>query len=99
MTTMREASHRSRNGSLAQAILACGAFRVFEHLVQRTLTHVQHGLPREMLCSDFLQGRWLNSHHGHTSAIMAATRVSSGGATGQAGSGERVSRDGGAGGC
>jgi len=49
-----------RNGSLAQAILARGAFGIFEHLMESTLAHVQHGLTREMSCGDFLQGRWLN---------------------------------------
>src|SRR6266568_496594 len=41
--------------SFSESILACGAFRVFEDLMQSTLPHVQHRLTREMSCGDFLQ--------------------------------------------
>jgi len=52
-----------RNGSLAQAILARGAFGIFEHLMESTLAHVQHGLTREMSCGDFVQCSRLNWDH------------------------------------
>src|SRR5437899_1738263 len=49
-----------RKSALAQTILACRAFGVFEDLVQGTLAHVQHRLAREMPCGDFVQCCWLN---------------------------------------
>ena len=45
-----------RQRSVAQGILASGTFRVFYHLVQGTLAHIQHGLPLQMPCGHVLQG-------------------------------------------
>jgi hypothetical protein len=66
-----------RNGSLTQGILTGGAFRIFQHLMQGALPHVQHRLTREMACGDFLQRRLPLCTHWQTSAIIVARMVSS----------------------
>jgi hypothetical protein len=39
--------------------LARCTFRIFEHLVQGTLPHIQHRLQLEMARGDFLKRSWL----------------------------------------
>ncbi len=56
-------------------IVARYASRIFEHLVQGALPHVEHGVTLHMPRSDFLVRIW---GHRHTSVIMAATIVDSG---------------------
>src|SRR5713226_5459724 len=81
-----------RNSSLTQAILTGGTLCIFQDLMQGTLPHIQHRLTCEVSCHDFLRGDLPLSTHWHTSAIMAATIVSSPdeGALGWRGLGERV---------